>query len=291
MTDGQNQDPDNAWHELTREQREAIDSYLRHRREKLSLVWSGVVVAVIAAFAGIFGLIYTALNDRAQAIAQSAARGFLESSLATNTLETQANETAKISAKATKIAAQAERTATRVTSLSEKLEKDVLDRIKNAETILARASKIAIALDQVSNSTLGPEQIGSGVNTSPLPAEAVIPIDSVNGCPEGWAEFEPASGRMIVAVGDGKGRLSLKKYRDVGGEETHTLTLAETPIHDHGFQFHVVINQGSGTDKFVQEEGGGNFTGLGNRRSTAAGRGEPHNNMPPYIALYLCKKI
>jgi len=70
---------------------------------------------------------------------------------------------------------------------------------------------------------------------------------------------------------------------DVGGEETHTLTVAEMPAHTHA--------AGAGFTSFVKGRSGG--TGgaaalaagvtVAAGAMDAAGGGDAHNNMPPYL--------
>ena len=67
-----------------------------------------------------------------------------------------------------------------------------------------------------------------------------------------------------------------------GGEKEHTLSKEEMPEHTHTMEFGV-----NG-----QTSGGGCVTyGLGIiKESSAAGGGKPHNNMPPYKAVYIWLK-
>ncbi len=133
-----------------------------------------------------------------------------------------------------------------------------------------------------------------------VPAGAVLAFDSRTGCPSGWSLFSEASGRMIVGVGkkvgvQGSYELlygSTGPRYDTGGAETHTLTVEEMPEHVHPnasletiqvaghFQGHPAITV-PGRDSNTAYEI--NLVG-------SAGGGQPHNNMPPYIALYFCKK-
>ena len=65
-----------------------------------------------------------------------------------------------------------------------------------------------------------------------LPAGAVVAFDLKDGCPPGWNPVEDAAGRTIVGTGTGAG-LSVRNYRDRGGEERHLLEVAEMPRHSH----------------------------------------------------------
>ena len=75
---------------------------------------------------------------------------------------------------------------------------------------------------------------------------------------------------------------------DTGGEATHTLTIAEMPSHVHN------------TDKYYNTDQGGNdFYGsnaTGSKVTTAngmvaAGGGQAHNNMPPYLVVSIWKRV
>lgn len=66
-----------------------------------------------------------------------------------------------------------------------------------------------------------------------------------------------------------------------GGEENHTLTLAEIPAHTHTYT-PPILNidiEGPGVPDIVA-------AGLGPTASTgSAGSGDPHNNMPPFLVV------
>lgn len=76
---------------------------------------------------------------------------------------------------------------------------------------------------------------------------------------------------------------------DVGGEAEHTLIIDEIPAHSHNFTRNRL---------FFSEEAGQNAIGYGNNSGTAiiattqnSGGNKAHNNMPPYLAVYVWKKI
>ena len=115
-----------------------------------------------------------------------------------------------------------------------------------------------------------------------LEAGAVVAFDLANGCPEGWLPMSDLDGRVIVSAG--ANRAAKYGYRDIGGEEEHTLTVEEMPRH---------IASVSGVLQAPDQQGTGNGSAgrhLRDVTSTPAGGNAAHNNMPPYIALYFCKK-
>jgi hypothetical protein len=117
-------------------------------------------------------------------------------------------------------------------------------------------------------------------------------------CPKGWTYFESAGGRFIVGAGEHDNGLKVyPSYIEnptlaIGGEETHTLTLNEMPSHDHAggnFKF-LMSSDGYDTSRgrLDPTRGEPNLRHIG--RIAAEGGGQPHNNLPPYIALYYCVK-
>jgi hypothetical protein len=131
--------------------------------------------------------------------------------------------------------------------------------------------------------------------------------DTVNAgaCPPGWQLFKPASGRFVIGAGNhsnadmnGKPLDSYPTFQDdktkaVGGEETHKLTLDEMPKHTHPAPSNIFGTDILGKEgTFIPKKrvANDNLAVRMGKNTETAGSGEPHNNMPPYIALYFCKK-
>lgn len=78
-----------------------------------------------------------------------------------------------------------------------------------------------------------------------------------------------------------------------GGETTHKLTINEMPSHSHTLEPFVDVRQGEGqTNNHSASLGshlGGNITKT-NTNVTNTGGNQAHNNMPPYMAVYIWRR-
>lgn len=95
-----------------------------------------------------------------------------------------------------------------------------------------------------------------------------------------------------VPIGTGQSYRSYYSLAQFGGEETHTLTAAETPAHTHTVQLTYSTALGttdSPVNAFLASNASGlaqyEPTGTGMGQSIATGEAQPHTNMQPYLAL------
>ena len=133
------------------------------------------------------------------------------------------------------------------------------------------------------------------------PAEAILLLDRAQGCPAGWidmalAEPQLFAGRVPVATGFAEGRV-FRGFREAGGSETHALTEAQLPSHVHDLPLAFVRLPG-------EERGSASLaprltttapqvavsTRTGRATSERAGGAQPYPTMPPYIALFFCRR-
>lgn len=110
---------------------------------------------------------------------------------------------------------------------------------------------------------------------------------------DGQTTFALPDLRGRVPVGWGEG--SMRGPGQTGGEETHTLTVGEIPTHVH------LVRASSadegGTDNPTDSFPGGaadlyhsaeSMTPMHPGTVAVAGRGTPHPNMQPFLALHFC---
>ncbi len=127
----------------------------------------------------------------------------------------------------------------------------------------------------------------SAINTA-MPSGAVIMWDDlISNIPAGWYICDGNNGtknlggKVIVGAGQGSG-LTNRILGDVGGEESHVLTVAELARHRHNTLMHAghsYSNSGNGVD-----------TGSATEYTDYIGSDAAHNNMQPFTVLAFIRK-
>ena len=95
--------------------------------------------------------------------------------------------------------------------------------------------------------------------------------------------WEQLKDRFLLGAGDSY------SAGTTGGEATHTLTIEEMPSHSHNGAVRTNMDgHTSGNFSDVRMLGEANAESLPLTEST--GGGQPHNNMPPYLAVYMWQR-
>jgi microcystin-dependent protein len=89
-------------------------------------------------------------------------------------------------------------------------------------------------------------------------------------------------GRVPVGAGQGPG-LTYRPLGERSGAENHTLTPEQLPAHSHTLTTAEGVGGVSDTGKAVAA--GSTEGTVGKVSTSSVGGGQPHNNMPPYLAL------
>lgn len=100
-----------------------------------------------------------------------------------------------------------------------------------------------------------------------------------------WTAF--GAGRMLV--GRDAGQTEFDTVEETGGAKTHTLTTAEMPAHSHPGSTAPIAGAAGG---FSSRAAPGNNAGTATSSVSVAsqGGGGAHNNLPPYIVVYMWKR-
>lgn len=119
----------------------------------------------------------------------------------------------------------------------------------------------------------------------PIPSGAVVAFDTE--CPkDGWEPYKRGAGRFIL------GADKIREIHDKGGAAEHKLTIAEMPEHNHhkGDGKRYVV-QMTGKDTTTRtDQTSGEIDIVQGFELVDEGKGQPHNNMPPYLVLNFCRK-
>ena len=98
-----------------------------------------------------------------------------------------------------------------------------------------------------------------------------------------WQVF--GTGRCLVGIDTSQ--TEFNTIEKTGGEATHKLTIEEMPSHNHVVNFDQIWGWGGTTS--LATTSGGPYAGGGYVRDT--GGNQPHNNLQPYITVYMWKRI
>jgi len=128
--------------------------------------------------------------------------------------------------------------------------------------------------------------------------DAIYPVGSIyisttNNNPGGWigGSWEAfGAGRCLVGVDVAQSEFNATEK--TGGSKTHTLTYAEMPGHNH-IIYHPNPTGDITTDGTGQAEVSNtkNTWGAKMTSTTNAGGNQPHNNLQPYITVYMFKRV
>ncbi|MDY3296183.1 phage baseplate protein [Selenomonas sp.] len=98
--------------------------------------------------------------------------------------------------------------------------------------------------------------------------------------------WEPIpTGKMLLSAGDGY------DVESTGGEAEHTLTVDELPSHSHDMIIKNTDERGRTDEANNSGSGSSGFENFATWHTKTTGGGKAHNNLPPYLAVYMWKRI
>ena len=135
-----------------------------------------------------------------------------------------------------------------------------------------------------------------------VPSGAVVAFDLPKGCPteKGWSDFGEAQSRVIIGAaiagenaGENAGELTAYDYRASDGKETVILNKNQMPSHSHSvsdLEWGHTVDGNGGRLRLDANDGQPHERIIGRLTADPTGEDEAHENRPPYLALYFCKK-
>jgi microcystin-dependent protein len=101
-----------------------------------------------------------------------------------------------------------------------------------------------------------------------------------------WAAF--AAGRVLVGLDAGQAEFDT--VEETGGAKTHTLTAQEMPAHVHRQQRHATTTGTLSGVTTAPDTTSSNPQAWGVVDTQSAGGGGAHNNLQPYVVVYMWKR-
>jgi len=101
-----------------------------------------------------------------------------------------------------------------------------------------------------------------------------------------WVAF----GAGKVPVGIDASDTDFDTAEETGGSKTHTLTTSELPSHTHSISYDQSGPGGNNVNSSFYAGISNNVSGAFSRNTNSTGDGQAHNNLQPYIVVYMWKR-
>ena len=121
--------------------------------------------------------------------------------------------------------------------------------------------------------------VGAIFTTTTVYANSAAVVNAIGGTT--WTAF--GAGKVLVGVDASDS--DFNTVEETGGAKTHTLSIAELPAHTHSYD-----RQNTSTDNISIDDITRTTGGNSSATSGATGSGSAHNNVQPYITVYMWKR-
>ena len=152
----------------------------------------------------------------------------------------------------------------------------------SATTAAANVNTTQVATTQYVTSAIAANvayPVGAIFTTTVAYANSAAVVAAVGGGT--WAVF--GTGRVLVGVDASQSEFNT--VEETGGSKTHTLSVAELPAHTHSYD-----RQNTSTDNISIDDITRTTGGNSSATSGSTGSGSAHNNLQPYITVYMWKR-
>jgi len=121
--------------------------------------------------------------------------------------------------------------------------------------------------------------VGAIFTTTTVYANSAAVVVAIGGTT--WTAF--GAGKVLVGVDASDA--DFNTVEETGGAKTHTLSIAELPAHTHSYD-----RQNTSTDNISIDDITRTTGGNSSATSGSTGSGSAHNNVQPYITVYMWKR-
>ena len=121
--------------------------------------------------------------------------------------------------------------------------------------------------------------VGAIFTTTVAYANSAAVVAAIGGTT--WTAF--GAGKVLVGVDAGD--TDFDTVEETGGAKTHTLTISEMPAHTHSYDRQNTSTDAISIHDIVRTTGGNSSSTTG-----STGGGTAHNNLQPYITVYMWKR-
>lgn len=156
--------------------------------------------------------------------------------------------------------------------------------IETSEDVIIRINQLTHIVNDLNDTAT---ELRTTIDTLiPAIGEIYITLSDENPSIKFGGTWEQIKDVFLLACGDAY------SIGSTGGEATHTLTVNEIPSHSHTFQRHMLNRDDDGTNTGQSGYGVSNKTiDIYEANTYPTGNGQSHNNMPPYLSVYVWKRI
>ena len=157
--------------------------------------------------------------------------------------------------------------------------------IETSDDVIIRVNQLTMAMNDMVNTI---NQLNNTVDSLiPAIGDTYVTTSSIHPNEKfGIGEWQQIKDVFLFAAGNSY------EAGSIGGEAVHFLTVDEMPAHTHLYKRHAFDRNDTAPETGEDVYGANNKTLAAHTGTTEiSGGSQPHNNMPPYLVVYMWKRI